>query len=599
MLTTSEKSLAVGSVFCLATYLALMVLTPPARSYEVTVYSAYPSIAWVLLALTLSLSILLILTSARSESATWQVGLTTALFGYAIFSMIPVLRGYQFYGSSRSDAFYHVGAVKDILQTGALFDHLYYPGIHLVMTEVSLITGLSPRVLASLLPFLFFVVLLMGVYFLARTLYDAQAAMYCLAAGIPLVYLKYQITVMPWLNGLTLTCFIFGAALHPRRHTQNRYRILLLFLLVALVFYHPISAITTVGGLLAWRVVKDAAKGTRSVYQSFPEVLTIIIAYSWYFSFQSIQLAATRIVYALLSSSSGTTSYTESAATSGYTLFQLVTKWIIGRWGVPLLFASLGMAACVALVYWRSQKQDQVKFDELLPVVQYGFGLVTGGLLFVSGTIGTNPIRSMKLPILFSILLVGSLLYHVTRRTHIVAQIPARPIAVILVGLLLSASVMGAMTIFNPNRHVTETSVTGITWHIDYQDDSLHTRSQGIDHKLLNYIYGAQWVRSVPYEDRTFSVLSKRKSIPEAIGYQTHTHVSDLYSDRGGYLIVRTQDIKRYQSLPPNKRAVVSGYLPKHRSQLRSDPSANRIYSNGPYQTLFIHGNYTATATTG
>lgn len=583
---TREKAIFTLGVLSLAVFFTTVAAAGPASSYEVSIYGGYPVTTWVSLALTLLFSILTVLASARLEDSTWLLGILTAISSYGVFFLLPALRGYAIYGSSRSDAFYHLGAAKDIISTGFSFDHLYYPLTHLLLSEISLATGLSVRVLASIVPFVFFLVLLLGIHLLTRSLYSPQAAKYCTAAAVPIVFLKYQVIVMPWLSGLALAPYIFWAALRLDQSSRDRHSIIHLLLLVGSTIYHPISTITVVGGLVTWRLVSGQLLRDYSVYKSTAEVVTVIIAYSWYFSFRSIELAATRMISAIFSPTPESVGYAQSAATSGYTLQQLTTRWLIGRWGVAVIFAVLGLIACFILII-RTYK-GQGESVELLPATQYGYGLVVGAAIFLSGLIGTNPIRAMKIPILFSVLLVGYLLYQSDQGSESKSVGSTNWTRGFLITIVVVAAVLGTMTAYNKDRHVTDTTVQGVTWHHQYQNSSLLTRSQGIDHKLMNYIYGAKWVRSVPYSDRTFSVLSERKSLPQSLGYENHSHVSGLYPSGGGYLITRSQDTNRYQSLPQNKRATVPGYLPQHQELLSQDRSAGRVYSSGAYQAYRV-----------
>jgi len=149
--TTQRLSIAVG-VLAVAGQCLLFVLVPPATGYETSVVTAYPLSFWVLFGVGLGTVIAVFLGSAITASNYWRHAFALLACTYGLFFALPLARGYAMYGRGGDDALYHLAATKQILAIGSLPDYLFYPLMHLVLSELTLL-GPSLEVARYLFPY--------------------------------------------------------------------------------------------------------------------------------------------------------------------------------------------------------------------------------------------------------------------------------------------------------------------------------------------------------------------------------------------------------------------------------------------------------------
>jgi hypothetical protein len=146
----------------LATAVIMMFASGPASTYEISIYSAYPTFFWLLFIAGFICGVTILVIAANDEKNTknkpiWINGFILLIATNLIFFSIPIFRGYFTYG--RDDVLTVIGYAKDVLNNGYIGipgsrGEDYYPAIHILLAYASNATQISPEKLVQVfLPF--------------------------------------------------------------------------------------------------------------------------------------------------------------------------------------------------------------------------------------------------------------------------------------------------------------------------------------------------------------------------------------------------------------------------------------------------------------
>src|SRR5438046_2840109 len=129
-------------IFCVAGG-ALVAHRSPATKYEVSIYSAVSPIFWVLVMVAVGTSFLLCLaeTIRRKGYDKWPWGPLLSIPSMALIQLLPLIRGYYLYG--RNDVLTYIGTTIDLRSSGHLAADNFYPLLHMMSVEVSLLASSS------------------------------------------------------------------------------------------------------------------------------------------------------------------------------------------------------------------------------------------------------------------------------------------------------------------------------------------------------------------------------------------------------------------------------------------------------------------------
>jgi hypothetical protein len=112
----------------------------PSAGYELSIYTATPLTFWAPVALALALAIVV---AYRTDGITRSVALVLGVASFYAIAILPLLRGYYFYGPA--DSMTHLGWTKDIV-TGRMYVlDLFYPGLHTTTIFTSGASSLALR----------------------------------------------------------------------------------------------------------------------------------------------------------------------------------------------------------------------------------------------------------------------------------------------------------------------------------------------------------------------------------------------------------------------------------------------------------------------
>lgn len=240
---TAKAALVVGSLFVAVA--AVLAAGRPARGYEISMYAATPTAAWILLVVgsALYFSILLFFRVRRLPVMYWTIAWTGLLLVVTVVVSLPLIRGYFQYGGT--DQVHHIRMVQSLVATGQLSTHNFYPATHTFVAVLSFVLGVDPTVLAKVVPVLFTLLFAGFGYVFASELFDDHSRV----AFVSVLYLllpfnSLQVQLYPESVSVIFSIVVLYLALVHMREgaTHPGYRVLLSLTALFLAFTHPANA---------------------------------------------------------------------------------------------------------------------------------------------------------------------------------------------------------------------------------------------------------------------------------------------------------------------------------------------------------------------
>jgi hypothetical protein len=225
----------------IALWLNILINTPPARGYEISIYAAYSPIFWFLFILTIILGIGLTIYFIVRSISLWKYSLPAILIADTVVLFLPTIRNYEFCALGGSDIFAHLGWSKFILNTGHIMDGDYYPAMHIMMATVDQLGLLNPAILAAIISFVFFMLYVLSLFILGRAVFkDDKAAALLATFGSPLLFSFAHYAFYPFLFAIFFFPLLFYIMCKIEGfENKGAYYTCFIILSLFIVFCHP------------------------------------------------------------------------------------------------------------------------------------------------------------------------------------------------------------------------------------------------------------------------------------------------------------------------------------------------------------------------
>lgn len=579
--------IAIGSI-SLAAFSILLVTTADS-TYNANFYSHFSPLTWTALAV-LVISSLLMLSLSQSGNSTrdWRAALVLLFSGYAVLWEAPHILKLQFWAPPLGDLLQHYGITKYIIETGSVFPDTFYPLLHILLAMLSQITGVAPSSIGSgftLTTTLMFALTIAALGGRLTSSFETDTRKFLLAVASTLVFGKLHHHIFPWFTSfqlIPLAVFLLDLS-WGRVRNQRSIQVCLLLITISITLYHPMTAIVLLGVFLLYFLTRGVYEAhTKSDYARVysqivktPLVLVIpLIHFIWYLNNDTMTRFLSVMFTALLSglqSSQGSSRATR-AADSGYTIAQLIWRYIILQYGPLLVFVGIG-GVVTFVIFYRIYK-NQSSYDEAILASMFYGGLLFAFLMLVGNFIANGPVRINQLTLMTSIILFG-FGYGVVRQSTSVTT--RRVATLVLVGLVLLVGTYTPLTIYNENRHVTEKEFHGSEWTLEYRTIDREVRSNAMTHKMTVYLSGAQTdVKSTNW------AFKGTDTLPSHYGYKQNASMGEALSG-DPYVVTKTRDFEWWKLEPDNRKPHISYQTRGDRFRLSNDHAANSIYSNGGF----------------
>lgn len=563
------RTISVLSIICCATSVAGIVLSPPATGYELSVYTAYPIWLKIIFSITLVAAVLTTAHGAWTEiDREWLGGLALIWGLSTILFTIPTLRGYVLFGRGSYDVLLHFGMIREIEATAHLAARDWYPLTHILGYALSGL-GLSDTSVVAVLQSTAFGSYLLGIVLYTRRLTNRRAARFGSLAATPLLLGMYHTGLHPAIISFFLLPIIF-ATLHFR---SFRWRILTVMLLMALVFFHPVTAIlAAVYGITVAVIVGGQQLLGRESLMQRPELAAIgaagIALMMWYLSFDRSAFVVSRLARGEASrlgsfgAKSGSTDVLSTTQTVARALALYGDVFLIG-----------GLSVIAAGVVLMSHHRG---WTILLPQLAIGISLV--GVLFVAGPIA-NPVRAARYYFIFAAVVIGvacaTLVQHPAPTRWIKPLWRPRILVSAAIICLSVAFLVSASGVFLDTNHLTETETEAAKWSVERTAPRPFI-GVGMSRKMTLYVMGTHAAPEV----WRFQKYNERYVLPQHLGYRSNRCIGAL-SNNQVYILTKEHDRQFQRTYYPEQRETLNWHSASDIRRLQGDQSAHHLYDSG------------------
>ncbi len=603
------KILATIGFLCITLALLVIDITPPASSYEISIYDVFSLYFWLLLIIAIACGIFILIyyTFTKLKSSWWLSGFSLVLTSNLVILLLPFFRGYTVFARTRGDELTHIGYIKDILFTGhfAIAGESganYYPVIHILGANFSLINGISPELLTVLLPVFFTLFYIFSIYLLAREIApDFGQIILITAFGSLLLFGHENLMLSPSVACFYMLPFILFLFCKSRT-SKNRliYSVLLILLLLLMPFFHPgegslfliITFLCIEFSLWLYLIIKKPTSkdcsspfGLKSASSLIPILILFITWFAWFSTYSTFSITVGNIVNWIVNQIGSTTAleYSSLLAKTGLSFFEIV-ELIFKMWGQAIIYC-LG-AIAVSLLIWKRFLLPKSRIN----MWQFSFSflfVVFIVLLFISfftRSIWVDFNREMRYVIFVATILNGLYLYKLTQTKH------KRICAFLIFLLLIIPATIGVFNTFpspivvEANSQVTEMEMIGMSWFFGYRNDSHLIDDRDVPQtRFWVAIHGV----STPSTNlRDYAPDSP----PDNFGYFEKSNFGKSYTEDRYYVDSKLSRIIYPELAQNNKR--LWKFTPEDFSRMDNDDSSvSKLYSNGEFWAYYVRAS--------
>ncbi len=591
-------TILIASIFILCAHI-IILNTPPAAGYEISLYKAYPYYLWIFILAAFSCGLgLLVYNSFSNESSNWWIfGLIIPVYTNLLILLLPFIRGYTTLG--RHDVLTHIGYIMDILHTGH-FPFNHYPVVHIIGADLSYLTGLRPELLAEIFPGLFTLFYIVSIHLLARNIaFRWGETLLITAFGSLMLFKHANLMIAP-----SAICFLllpFNLFLINRRLSSYKgleFSIILILMLLMIPFLHPGEGTIFLFLIILWleisrwlylesnqRLGNDSSKvcASQSLGIANPELIMIITWFVWFSSYYAFARTI-KSIWSWLVNEMGTTTameYTAIISKANLTLPEII-QLSFNMYGQALMYFITGIAVIIVFLkrlFSNNGKINQMQFTYSLLFIIFGALMLVA---FLSKAIWVEYNRVMIYVIFAATILNGLGLYDIFHSRH-----KKIGMACIMIVLVTSATFGLFNTFPSPNvresnSQVTAMEVLGMRHFLDHNYADLL-----IDNLGVNQMRFANCIRGVQNTPKNIRYLGTNPF--DHFGYEINESYGQSYTEDRYFLESKLSRISYPEIFPDYKH--LWRFTPEDFYHLdNSDTSASRIYCNGEFWTYYIKG---------
>lgn len=607
------KTMAIVAVSFIIVSLIIILITPPASRYEISIYNAYPWYFWFFMLAATFIGQLIVLEdvfygpSEKSHNC-WLLGVIAFLIPVIILLFLPIIRGYPTYGTG--DHLYHIGEVKDIVQFGSIGRDNFYPNLHILTASSALVTGDVINIVNFISRFFFFL-LPISMYLLFRIIFNKKNEMKfaLILASTFLFFGSYCAYLAPYNQSFLLVPIILY--LYFKRGTlQNKINFSLLFIIIVAGYtcYHPLNLLLLIIVFLFLAIsfylfpkIKDvntievSEKNLKEKSINIVLFSTLLFAI-WYFSFSSIIGSFYHIFSSIFYGAGESFFESQTTAFVSYSpkLFDTL-KVIVYSYGVSLI---VGILSIFSLIYtfikWQRNKQSfKLRFCFVFSgIIFLVFSVLLAGAFFADFIVGWG--RFIRWMMIFSIILITLAFYSIlsdSKNRNIVTKPFKKLVTIVTICLfLISLTFLSTFTFYSSpvngevNLHVTNMNWEGVEWIMGHRNKMIIIDELGISQwRFSTAIYGLKEYHLIEPTGCNF------EPPPNHFSYHNKTSLGKYYNQSRYMIITRLAKILYPESYPNYKEQW--RFTQEDFDQLQDDDTVCRVFDNSDFEAYFIRPN--------
>ena len=600
-----SKIMALFAFFCIIISLIIIIFTPQANIYEISIYNAYPWYFWLFIITSIIIGQLIIFIDvfySLAQNRVWLLGAISILIPIAVVLLLPIIRGYPTYGFG--DHLTHIGIIKDILQFGNIAQDNFYPNIHILSASVFLVSDWGIFHTANFIPLFFFLLSPVSMYIFFRMIFNKKKKMK-LALIFTSAFLFFGgncIYLAPYYQSFLLIPIIFY--LYFKRDIKKDtvvFSLLFIIMLVGFTFYHPINLMLLIFVFLFFAISFNIYKKNNSLSlnksseNKLKEKSLNIIFFSsllfliWYFSFSAVIKYFHKIFSSLVYGTYESHFDLQATYLSTYaiTLFDII-KILFYTYG-SLIVIGLLLIFALFYMYINSKRKKQTfrlkiyLLYSILSIVVF-FGLITSSI-FADFIVGWN--RFFLWATIFSIILITFSFYSLLsdykhyNLHNITSKKNSKTVTMCIIFVILTFL---SISTFYPspitgsaNLQVTKMDWIGTEWINENSYKKTMIDQLGISQsRFYSAIYGL----------KDYPVNYRFEQPPDHFGYQNNTSLGEYYQNDRYIIITHLAKIRYPESYPDYSE--LWRFTPDDFNQLQNDNKVIKFYSNGGLESYLV-----------
>ena len=576
----------IGFIFIILVLITI-ITTPPASGYEISIYDAYPWYFWFFICISITCGILILTHQAfvQEKSRWWSMGIFIIIFANLIIILLPIFRGY--FISDLADEVSHLGMIKDIVLTGHAGNSNYYPVSHILSSELSYICGLNSRFVIKIIPTIFYLIYMIGLYLFARAIGKKFGqVLLVMAFGSVLLFTYFNYLFLPTHLFLCLIPPLLMLFYKKITSCSLGYATIFVIMLLPMPFIHPLGSLFLVILFLIFGVsilihhflVRWAHAQSTTILHSptiviAPALIVFIIFFMW-FSYFAIFESTVRQAYEWFIYGHGTPpieTMSEQLQRANFGFYDFIDL-LIKTYGHDVLFVLLSLIAVFIILRKVFSSKSSLKVEEIL------FSLVFSAfsLFYISTLVGSfiSTGRSLRIfcwALMASTILNGIVFHEQISRLRdkkFKACVGILTIIIILSAIIGIFSVYHSPHIKQANLQVTKMDWNGMEWFFNYKNPDTTIYINQLPYRASHAIFGFDAPK--PETRGAFSL-----AIPH-FGYNGNETLAHSYNS-DVYLVITGRDKAFYTKLWPK----LGRFILNDFDRVDLDSAVNKIYFNG------------------
>lgn len=553
-----------------------IIYNSPVVGYEISIYSNIPILAYILLSLSMFGGFSIILFNP-SNSKLALLGFLILILGFFIMVGLPIIKSYQFYGYG--DVFTHVGIEKDILTYHNISKDNWYPIMHVLITTLSLISGVSLVIISKFLPALISLLFIIFMYLFNSVIFDNRQKI-IIASSLALIPVLSTYYIMAVPNGVSLMLIPLILYLYFKDSYSNS--ILLVIFLILIPFSHPLTSITLliyIFSIELSKLVYSYIKGKKWNI-SFNSFFILLVTF---FTWISSSIMFGRSVNQFFSWTRGelyapTTEISNSFNKLNFTIYDRIIIFI-KMYYPQLLLILLSLIAILIIIKRLKLKEDHSDQKIFAIVVCVVVNVGISFLFLFTGDPNFRAIRSFFFIFMLLIPIAGYGLYELVKKIEGLSLNKRRIANIFIICILTSGFIAGFISLYpspyisQPSQQVSMSHLGGMGWFYENKDINILGALYGsaTPYKFGEFMYGINRskLRTDVYR------YAGWETVPDNFGYNNSTYLGNNFNDTR-YLPISSMDKLSYTEV----WATFGRYTQNDFNKLNDDKSVDKIYSS-------------------
>jgi len=606
MKTTRAIKIIGAICFALIAIAAFTAWNSPAKGYESSIYTATPIIFWMALIFSLACGVSIvahqIYTKQYQKNNLWVIGLTLVFVVYIAMLSLWIVRGYALWCAG--DPLTHLGKIQNLISSGHIEKSNFYPIAHVYSVEISLICNIPTIIPHKYVPLIFGILSAPFMYLFAKSILPEKGqVILATVASMALLQGWYLNLTSNHLSNLAfpLALFLLVKSFSPGTAPWKILFIIMVFLFAP---FHPVPTLMLLSILLTiWLFPKLFAAPRENIlsgntitisrFNFAISALLFVWAITWVSSFY-VWDATIRNIHTLITEGGEThlmrlVTNIQYAEVYGYN----VTEYFFKLYTGIVIYIILALIAFPIL-------RKRVRFQSNLTNLGSLYGPLAICAMFIMVlyflNIGFGPLRLLIYIVILCTPFVGFMLYEMLKHAWSGSGFLSKLTAALVLIILIGATMNGIMKlypspyIYEANWQITQTEILGMDWFLHNKDTSKELTSWSIPPGRFAAFLLTPQERSGRQDLRRLKgglCVPDELRLPYHFGYENYSSLGEYYS-KDLYLVLNRKDKVMYTEIFP--RMAKFRFLPQDFHRLEEDPSVCKLYSNGGFESWYIHG---------